>query len=109
VAGAQVALQDRTGTTVDAPPTDADGAAACFVPTHLLNAAGLMSLTPVTVTVTADGQSGRVVLEDPPTDHVSVTLPVTVGAPAEAPKPPPAPAPKPRRSKSSPARPISVP
>lgn len=75
VAGARIEMRDVMGGAHEAPPTDASGVARCVVPTHVVNALGLVGLSPVIVSVRADGHGdGRVVLDDPPATRVTVTL-----------------------------------
>jgi hypothetical protein len=75
VAGAKIELRDVTGDVHPAPTTDKSGVARCIVPTHVVNALGLSELTPVSVKVDADGNcQGKVVVEDPPPDKVTVVL-----------------------------------
>jgi parallel beta-helix repeat protein len=75
VAGARVELRDATGDTHDGSVTDASGAARCIVPTHVVNALGLSALTPVDLSVQADGQgTGSAVIDDPPPPKLTVNL-----------------------------------
>jgi len=55
VSGARIALRDISGESHTEPTTDGSGDARCVVPTHRVSAAGLMPLTPVELTVSADG------------------------------------------------------
>jgi parallel beta-helix repeat protein len=55
VANAQLTIRDKMGETNDGVRTDASGIADLIVPTHLVNAAGLVALSPVAVQLRADG------------------------------------------------------
>jgi parallel beta-helix repeat protein len=75
VIGARIEVRDATGEVQPSPATDRGGAAHCLVPTHRINAAGLIPLTPVALTLRADGFADtRTVLTDPLAKTVSVTL-----------------------------------
>ncbi len=75
IAGAAVSMRDATGETRAGPSTGADGDATCAVVTHVLNASGLIAVTPVALTVRADGhEPAHAVVDDPPADSVTVTL-----------------------------------
>jgi parallel beta-helix repeat protein len=103
VAGAHIEVRDATGDAQPGPTTDAAGAARCLVPTHRINAAGLIPLTPVTLTLRADGfAESRTVLTDPLASTVTVTLETSA---------PPHPVPHKRRRTPPPSTslPISVP
>jgi parallel beta-helix repeat protein len=103
VAGARVEIRDATGELHPSAPTDGGGAVRCLVPTHRINAAGLIALTPVTLTLHAPGYAeARTVLADPLTKELTVTL-VAEGTPR---LPARRTRPAPRRG---PIRPISVP
>jgi parallel beta-helix repeat protein len=75
VAGARLEMRDATGGTHPAPETDTSGAASLIVPTHLVNALGLVRLGPVVLRVRADGFAEETVaLGDPPAERISVAL-----------------------------------
>lgn len=103
IAGARIEVRDATGDVQSAAVTDGDGAARCLVPTHRINAAGLVPLTPVALTLQAPGYvEKKTVLADPPAKQVTVTLEAEGEQRLPTRKKRPAP---PR----SPVRPISVP
>jgi len=103
VSGARIELRDVSGESHTGPPTDDKGAARCVVPTHRVSAAGLMPLTPVELTVTAEGYaSTQSLLNEPVAPDVTVTL--------ETPAPPAHPhTSSPRTRNRDPSTPISVP
>jgi len=75
IAGADIEMRDAMGGAHEVPASDASGIARCVVPTHMVNAMGLVALTPVVVSVRAAGYAdGRIVLDDPPSARVTVTL-----------------------------------
>jgi parallel beta-helix repeat protein len=75
VVGARIEVRDAAGDVEAGPATDGGGAARCLVPTHRINAAGLIPLTPVALRLQAPGYAeGRTVLTDPPARQVTVTL-----------------------------------
>src|SRR5262249_14836459 len=103
VSGARIELRDVSGESHTGPPTDDKGAARCVVPTHRVSAVGLMPLTPVELTVTAEGYaSTQSLLNEPVAPDITVTL--------ETPAPPAHPhSSSPRTRNRDPSTPISVP
>ena len=101
VSGARIALRDISGESHTEPTTDGSDDARCVVPTHRVSAAGLMPLTPVELTVSADGYAAtQSFIREPVGSSVTVTL----EAPAAHPR-----ASSPRLRRRTPATPISVP
>jgi parallel beta-helix repeat protein len=76
VRAARIEVRDATGGSHVGPASGADGTAApCAVPTRIVSAAGLVSLTPVVLTVSAEGYApGQAVLRDPPPESVRLKL-----------------------------------
>lgn len=74
VRGARLQARDANGSEHEMPPTDHAGVTHGVIPTHVVNALGLVGLTPVTVVAHAPGGEGRAVLGDPPAPDVSITL-----------------------------------
>jgi parallel beta-helix repeat protein len=75
VAGAALLLRDRLGETHPLPPSDGAGEVVGLVPTHTVNAAGLVTLAPAELSVEAPGfRRASFVLGDPPEPTVTVTL-----------------------------------
>jgi parallel beta-helix repeat protein len=75
VPGAALRVRDRLGVAQEACRTDRTGTAGCTVQTHAVSAGGLVALTPVELTVEADGHGAtRLTLTDPLEPTVTVTL-----------------------------------
>lgn len=102
ISGARIQLKDVSGESHTGPPTDDRGAARCVVPTHRVSSSGLMPLTPVELTVTAEGfASTQSFIREPIAPDVTVTL--------EAPAPAHPRTTSPRTRHRDPSTPISVP
>jgi len=75
VSGARIELRDRTGQASEEPRTDGAGTAELMVPTHVMSAGSLVTLTPVELRLQADGYA---VLEtqigDPLPPRLDLTL-----------------------------------
>jgi parallel beta-helix repeat protein len=75
VANAQLTMRDRVGETTDGIRTDALGIADLTVPTHLVNAGGLVALSPVAVQLRAEGfLPVDSVLDEPLPPNLTLTL-----------------------------------
>jgi parallel beta-helix repeat protein len=104
---AKVEVRDRRGQAVATATSDATGVAMLEVPTHLVNAAGLVPLGPGQLVGRADGYApGRLALAEPLPTRATLRLPA-VGVVPPMPPPPRERRPPPRRK--SPPRPTSVP
>jgi parallel beta-helix repeat protein len=72
---ADITLRDRAGETVDELQSDASGRVEITVPTHVVNAAALVSLTPAELRVSADGfEPAQSVLAEPFPTELTLTL-----------------------------------
>lgn len=75
IAGATLRLRRRTGDVIAGPATDPAGVAEFEVPTHVVSAGGLVTFTPIRMTVQADGYPPRdTELADPLPPAVTVDL-----------------------------------
>jgi parallel beta-helix repeat protein len=75
VAGATVRLRRRTGDVVAGPTTDMGGVAAFEIPTHVVSSGGLVTFTPIRMTVQADGYPPKdTELSDPIPPALTVQL-----------------------------------
>jgi len=75
IAAATLRLRRRTGDVIAAPATDSTGLAAFEVPTHVVSAGGLVTFTPIRMTVQADGYPPKdMELADPLPPAVTVDL-----------------------------------
>lgn len=75
VPGAAVTLRDRGGETSDGLRTDAAGLVEVTVPTHVVNAAALVSLTPAELRLAADGfEPLQTVVAEPFPTSLTLTL-----------------------------------
>jgi len=75
VPAADITLRDHAGETIDELHSDPSGTVGLTVPTHVVNAAALVSLTPAELRVSADGfePTQRVLAEPFPTE-LTLTL-----------------------------------
>lgn len=75
IGGVEVTMRDRTGEVSESAQTGTEGSLELMVPTHLVNAATLVALSPVVVELEADGYEPlAATIHDPPPAQLRLTL-----------------------------------